>query len=102
MCIRVYDQNGFGANIMKAAAIALLHIILPMWVVVILHSKWLTVLHLVWISVCIGGMLYGMRLLFRLPLEDMQVPFMESCDVRVWPHCIFVVEAVSIATIICI
>ncbi len=85
---------------MKAVTLALLHIFLPMWIVVILHSKWLSPLNLLWISVCIGAVLYGIRLLLSMPLEDIQVPFMESCNVRVWPHCIFPLVVVSVAIII--
>ncbi len=92
MCIRVYDDNGgFAGSRMKAATIAALHFFLPMWVVVIFHSSWLSVLL---IPVCIGPILYGIRLLLRMPVEDMQVPFMESCDVMVWPYCILLLAGV--------
>ncbi len=97
MCIRVVESNGqFFGNKMKAAANALLHIFFPMWVVVILHLSLMSMWHILWISLCIGPVLYSIRLLLKMPLEDMLVPFMERCNFRVWPHCILSLVMVSI------
>ncbi len=96
MCIRVYEDNaGFAGSRMKATAIAVLHIFLPMWIVVILRSTWMSFLGLLLISVCLGPVLYGIRLLLSMSVDGIQVPFMESCGIMVWPHCILLLVGVS-------